>query len=444
MSGRKPRRARRRAIEWVKNLLIAGLTLSAIFLALRTGLYSVWSSSQGGAAGWLSSLFQRQEAPEPSADPGRPSAAAWPVRMAVRGEEAGRYGVQYDAALTGALYDAFSGLLGEALSSAGTARAVREDVWRGAMERPGVYFDFSCDVPLETLAAWLGNESGPAAQGTARRILLARGEGDAVTLYYSNEGDGMYYACDTAVSYVGHLQDAVNSCVPNGAAFVFEYGDGSGYEGLDPYVMVLPAPPAPRVFRGSTPVDLADGGFLSALQAACSFSARTSSSYPVRGMVRIRDGGDVLSVREDGEVTFTAGDKLPRYPVEADKADLIEACRRLAQATVGSWCGEAQVTLTSVTEEDGGWNVAFGYMLDGVPVQLYGEGYAAAFQIRDGQIGSFTLRFRRYEDAEEQSLVLRELQAAAALNALSPAGRELVLCYEDSGADTVQAGWVAQ
>ena len=33
---------------------------------------------------------------------------------------------------------------------------------------------------------------------------------------------------------------------------------------------------------------------------------------------------------------------------------------------------------------------------------------------------------------------------AAALDALSPEGRELLLCYTDNGGDTVQAGWVAR
>ena len=44
----------------------------------------------------------------------------------------------------------------------------------------------------------------------------------------------------------------------------------------------------------------------------------------------------------------------------------------------------------------------------------------------------------------DHSLLLRERQAAAALDALSPEGRELLLCYTDNGGDTVQAGWVAR
>ena len=51
---------------------------------------------------------------------------------------------------------------------------------------------------------------------------------------------------------------------------------------------------------------------------------------------------------------------------------------------------------------------------------------------------------RPIEDTGQTSLVLGERMAAAALEALDPEERELVLCYSDSGGDTVQAGWVAK
>ena len=134
-----------------------------------------------------------------------------------------------------------------------------------------------------------------------------------------------------------------------------------------------------------------------------------------------------------------------RYPAGDSPAARIEACRVLAQATAGTWCGGARLTFTGLTQrEDGSWEVRFGYTLDGTAVQLYDEGYAAKFQIQDGQITGFTLRLRQYTDTGERSLVLRELRAAAAMAALPSAGRELALCYEDSGGETIRAGWVAR
>ena len=104
----------------------------------------------------------------------------------------------------------------------------------------------------------------------------------------------------------------------------------------------------------------------------------------------------------------------------------------------------ARIYLMDVTETDTGLSVRYGYSLNGAEVSLSGGDSAALFTIQDGQITAFTLRFRRYEDAGQTSLVLNERMAAAALEALDPEGRELVLCYSDSGGDTVQAGWVAK
>ena len=59
------------------------------------------------------------------------------------------------------------------------------------------------------------------------------------------------------------------------------------------------------------------------------------------------------------------------------------------------------------------------------------SGCAARFTVRNGQIIDYTLRFRRYEETAEHSLLLPERQAAAALEALSPEGRELAICGSD-------------
>ena len=67
---------------------------------------------------------------------------------------------------------------------------------------------------------------------------------------------------------------------------------------------------------------------------------------------------------------------------------------------------------------------------------------AAQVVIQEGYITGYTLQFRRYEDTGERSLVLRELQAAAALEVQAPGG-ELALCYIDSGGMSLEAGWVA-
>lgn len=148
-------------------------------------------------------------------------------------------------------------------------------------------------------------------------------------------------------------------------------------------------------------------------------------------------------------MTYHTSEELPiRYPVGEDGytvTELVETTRRLAADTVGRTCGAARLYLAGVeTGEDGAVTVSFGYSLNGAAVLLPADGCAARFTVQDGQITDYTLRFREYEETAEHSLLLPERQAAAALDALSPEGRELLLCYTDNGGDTVQAGWVAR
>ena len=89
--------------------------------------------------------------------------------------------------------------------------------------------------------------------------------------------------------------------------------------------------------------------------------------------------------------------------------------------------------------------VTFGYLLNGAAVQLYGDGYAALFRIQDGRIDSYTLRFRHYEGTGEQSLIMRELQAAAAMRAeeLGGHGSWPSVTRTAAGRASAPAGWRA-
>ena len=264
-------------------------------------------------------------------------------------------------------------------------------------------------------------------------------------LYYHNETDGLYYACQTAVAYQNHMDALISGYGGNGVPFAFELGEDSGYEDLDPYVLISASAPAPTVYRASNPLLNLDEALIGELQQALSFQ---SSYYPIPNGIRIREGQETLEISSGGTVSYSASEgTATRYPMgngrDYDITAVVETTRRLAADTVGRYCGAARLYLMDVAETEAGLSVRYGYSLNGAEVSLSG-GPAAEFDIQDGQITSFTLRFRRYEDSGQTSLVLRERLAAAALEALDPEERELVLCYSDGGGDTVQAGWVAK
>ncbi|MEH2940838.1 hypothetical protein [Lawsonibacter sp. JLR.KK007] len=48
--------------------------------------------------------------------------------------------------------------------------------------------------------------------------------------------------------------------------------------------------------------------------------------------------------------------------------DSVETCRQIALSAMGTRCGEARLYLMSVQTRQEGWEIDFGYSLNGVPV----------------------------------------------------------------------------
>lgn len=449
MERTKPRRRRRRnrGVERLKSLLIVLLSISAVYLTCRALVQNEVASGSYGILGGILSLFHPQES-DNAPDPGGNSqltAAARPVRIAVC-DGLNRYAMQYNATQTDKLYDSLGILLSEALTSAKAPAKISESAWQSALRAPGVWFDFLGDIPLETLSAWTG-EGGAnrALTGSARQIAVALAD-DGVRLYYHNESDGLYYACQTAVAYQGHMDELIANHGSNGALFAFEMTEDSSYRALDPYVLISASTPTPPIYRVSNPLSDLESTMVGELQQALSFQ---TASYPIPNGIRIREGQETLEINRDGTVEYsTAQDTASRYPVGDengyDVTALIEATRRMAADTVGRYCSSARIYLMDVETDGDAVVVRYGYCLNGTEVSLAGGACAAQFTVRDGQITAFTLCFRRYEDSGETSLALPVRQAAAALDALRPEERELMLCYTDNGGDTVQADWVAK
>ena len=111
-----------------------------------------------------------------------------------------------------------------------------------------------------------------------------------------------------------------------------------------------------------------------------------------------------------------------------------------------TWCGSAEsagrLLLSQVEELENGWKVSLDYVLDGAVVLFEDGRPAAEFTVSDGQVTSFTIRPRCYQETEQLSTLLRERLAAAALEGLQTQGEkaELLLFYEDS-MNAMSAQW---
>lgn len=424
---------RSRLIEWGKNLLILLLALSALYLLGRTQL-------SGGISDGVRGLLKDSAVNADSAPTRSASVTVHPVRLAVY-QDGRRYGVQYSQDETDAAFSSLSTLLSEALGSAGAPEAVSEQDWRSALGSTGIYMDFLYPVPLQTLSGWWGDgQNNSALTGTARRICLAADAGGGVSLFFINEENGSYYACRTTLTRDFHLNEAVADWSPNGALFAFEVPD---MEALEPYTL-LTTTPEPVVYAAGNPL-LEGSERVTELLNALAFHPQGTALDPAVGG-QIVEGNDSLRLSDAGVVTFhTIGDSGFRFPLPEDSTQAaLDYVQALAEATVGAWCGQARLCLAGVEETADGLEITFRYSLNGAPVALPEDRSAARFLVSGGAVTDFSLCLRSYSDTEETSIVLPEVQAAAAMEAMDVQGKELTLLYQDSGGTLVSAGWIAR
>ncbi|NCB62682.1 MAG: hypothetical protein EOM52_03565 [Clostridia bacterium] len=431
-------------LEPVKTLLIVLLAVSAVYLLTRT---SLTDATGGGLFSSISSLLPGGNGSVGGAESELGSFVR-PVRMAVMNGKLGRYGVQYDQETMDSKFGgALLNLVSDALSGASAPRGVSAQTWRSALEaseRPGVYLDFLGSVPCADLSVWLGGRaSNPLLTGEVRRLLLtSNANGDAI-LYYNNETDGSYYACDTSADLGTRLAAAVADFEPNGARFAFE--DSAQYQGLASETLILTHAPTPQVYHVKNPIPSGSDELRQVIQ---SLNFHPQSNPVDLNDLLIREGTDTLRVSPSGVVSYySASTENPRFPVgdsgAPTNAGMVEAAWKLLESCMTDRTGAARLYLAGLSEEDGGTAIYFGYQLNGVGVQVGSDGYAARLVIQDRRIAAFTLQLRSYEDMGTTSIVLPEVQAAAAMDALHAAGSELLLCYLDQGSE-VRASWVAK
>ena len=430
------RNRRRRAVELAKDVLIVALVCSALFLASRIQLLG-----ELGGAGETSLQTEPVQTPE-----GARVDTARPLRMVANLSGAGvplRYGVQYDTTQSDLLFQQVASLLAEALSSAGTPGEISREQWEQALvTAPGVAFDFQGDIPLTVLVGWLSGET-TQLEGSMRRLVLTTYE-NQVAVYYQDQKSGRYYRCLSAMANQLHLAEALGNLGENGALYAFET---ETYQMLDPDTLISDATPEPAVYTAANP---AAGGQadLEKLMGELGFSVESASFYTSADGQVARIGSDTLRLYDQGVVEYQAGEdgsgpfQVYGRDESATLFEAVELCRKLTAATLGSRCGEARFYLSGVEENGEELEVSFNYCLNGSVVHLE-QGDAARFQIRGGQIVSFTLALRSYTNSGKTSVVMPVRQAAAAMEAQELEGKELLLIYTDSGSDTVTAGWMA-
>ena len=437
-----------RAVELGKDVLILLLTLSALWLAAQTPLAAplrgLFREEGGQTASLAGQGIDRGSGALPMAMVANLPGGTGQSPALPGGGEGIRWGIQYDQAACQELFQQVAGPLVEALSSAGAPEPVSRREWERALtEALGVYMDFQGRIPMPVLMGWLSS-GDTRLTATARRLVLTAGEG-GVDLYYRDEDSGGYYRCRSEVADPFALAGALAGAVDNGAFYAFE---SELYQDLDPDTLLLPEAPVPAVYAAANPMS-AGQETLQALVQDLGFSLNSTSFYSTDEQVA-RSGDDSVRLSDRGVAQYQyegrRGGGL--FPVlsqgEAGALfDSVETCRQAALSAMSARCGEARLYLMSVRARAEGWEIDFGYSLNGIPVLTEG-GRAARFVVEEGEIIQFSLYLRSYTGSGTASAVLPARQGAAALAAQGLEGEELLLTYTDAGGDTLTAGWSAR
>ena len=401
-----------RLIEPVKNVVIAALLVSALFLVNETGLWEIGFSRE--------TMIAAAPAEEL---PGAVMPAVQPVFAAVTSAYGERCGAKYDSVAVRTIYDRFGHYMREAFSLSDAPERVTEEQWRAALSGENVFFDFLSALPLRVLAE---RQEAPAA--AIRMLCLAQEEN--LYLYYADEANGLKYRIDASSS--GSISARIAEFAPDGALFAFEAGQA--YGNLEPYVLICRDTPAADRLSLSNPLN-PEYSWLFKLFDINGFLANHYRE-PDGAEVYVENDGTTLRVGWNGFVSYTAG---PREPAEAfSMEEAIALARSLVANSIGLYCGAARTELSGVSHDPAAelYTLTFRYIAGGIPLMFADGGDAAVIQVSGGVITSARLRFREYKLAGDSEIVSQERQMAAAV----PGGEQL-LAYVDGG-DSVKTEWV--
>lgn len=407
----------KKLVDRLQNVALVVLTLSAVFLLL-----SFFHLRGGWTARFQTLLAVRPAAGGQEEASGVGELLAAPHIMVTSDSEYGRCGRLYTPA-GDALLEQMLPLFGEALGSADQVGAAADQTLRAGLGRSSLYLDLTVELPLEVVAAWLG-ERTVFDRAVRAMALTTEGRDTAVLYLCGGEGEIFRYFTALPASAVEALTESVS---PNGSLFAYE----TNYAPLAPYtVLVREAEGLPQV-RSELPATYSSYRLLTALD----FNAHTNSRYAEPGGTEVvMDGRRTLRIGPEGTVTYDSGEEDAGGRGGALEA--LRAAGRLAAALTGG-VDASPLYLRRLEAREDGYLVGFQYQVEGVPVRFPDEADALTVLVRGAGIAEFTCRCRTYVPEEEASVLLPPIMAAA-IASLYPEG-ELSLGYVDSGSGRLHA-----
>ena len=419
--------------DFLQNIIITLLSLSAVILFARTQLYDRE----------LPQLLQPlQEHTVISADlpASQEPVLVSPVRVAVSGSY-GRYGsVTLTTSTTAEEFSSLGTLLGEALGSAQGYSACREQEFFHALSSPSVYYDFLHPLPLSLLGGLVGAHGDDALLS---RHLVITSPDDTQVLLYLLDSTGAYL-CSPTTLLPDELERIIGSFEQGNAMFAYDahsrYEEDAG--ALYPLSLFLPdTPPA-------LPELSADSSISSADQILSSLAFNPHTNYrwtEANGTEVITDGDRMLRIYADGTLRYQSGGSNALSISSKDTLPTLwEASTGVSSLLSGLLppSADAQLYLKEISRSGRETRLIFDYQYSGVPIRFSSGESAAEVVLSDASISSLRFTFRRYtaSDAPVNLLPLRQAMAIAA----EKPHAELMIGYADRGGQQVLPQWLRE
>ena len=416
----------RRRRDFIQNIVITVLAVSAALLFAQTQIYSL------GSGEGFRRLFLGDNRDGTTASSVQEHSLSTPVRLAVSGPY-GRYG-----SITGSIGEdeTLLGLLREVLGSIGTFAACEREDFLQSLENTSFYFDFLSPLPLSVLADIAGT-NGP--DSPSARCLVVSGQGDPASLFLWDGAD-TYLRCTTAVS-LKNMEQVAGQYELGNAVFAMDLAESEPYaRELDDCSLFLNETPELPSLAAETP-DYSE----SLLLAGLSFNPNTKNRYTDNGTEVISENGRSLRLRPDGNITYqSGGDGTLSIKAADERPTLTEAAAgtgALLNALLEPAVGDEALYLTGARQSGALTSLTFGYQVHGVPVRFSDGGNAAEVTLDGTAVSMLSLRIRRYRETDAASLLL-PLRQTISIARRHP-GSQLSIGYTDYGASTVDADWLA-
>lgn len=417
--------------DFIQNISIAVLTVSAVLLFVQSQVYHLGASSS------FSRLFSGPDLQSGTviAPQQEDESLCAPVRIAVASTY-GRYG---DVVMTTADDDFLSlgQLLGQALGSAHTMAISSNHSFLSALNGTSVYYDFLSPLPLSILAE-LAHTSSQENLISVQHLVIAEENGSV--LLHLWDGGTHYFRSSTALS-PEDLSEAVRHYELGNAFFAFEGTEEHAHTVAPLSLFLEETPVLPELSVSSLVSDR------SLLLASLHFNPNTQNRY------RDSDGTEVISesnnrtlrIQTDGTILYQSDDDstlsieaegTTPSPVEA----ATEVCALLHSLLPAS-SGPAGLYLEHIQQTNNITQLRFGYQVGGVPVRFANGQSAALVTLSGTTVSSITLNFRQYTVTENASLLLPLRQTLAIAADLPEAA--LSIGYADQEDGIVRAVWMA-